>query len=250
MHVDLHWVYNMLLSQIGQRIRNYRKKRQLTQQALAINAQVSLRFLVQLEAGKGNISVQRLAEVCSVLGVSLSTLFQGLGPGEPTILALVGMRGAGKSTIGQQFAKEISLPFIEIDQLIARRANMGLSGLFELGGEAYYRELEAQVLQQLTNEGRACVLATGGSIVSSSENWRQLRSIAQTVWLRASPNAHLQRVHEQGDLRPMEGMVDALGQLKAILAQRSPYYAEADLQIDTERLGIAGSVAELRRFFG
>jgi len=211
-------------------------------------AQVSLRFLVQLEGGKGNISVQRLAEVCAALEISLAKLFRGLGAHGATVLALVGLRGSGKSTIGPIVAKELGYPFVELDKRITTLANIALSEIFEIGGSDYYHSLEQQALGEIFESHQPCVLATGGSIVSASDNWRLLQNYSVTIWLQASPKAHLNRVQMQGDLRPMEGHGDALAKLKQILIHREPFYANSALHVNTEKFGIEGSVQEIIRF--
>lgn len=235
----MHYVAGMILPLIGERLRKRRKDLGLSQAELARRAQVSPRFLVQLEGGIANISVQRLVEVCVVLDLSLSELFAGLGPQGARPIALVGLRGAGKSTIGARLAQRLDLPFVELDERVEAAAGMTLAELFELSGEARFREVEARVLDRLLEEG-PLVLATGGSLVTAPETWARLRARARTVWLQARPESHLERVQAQGDLRPMRGRPDALKELRDILQQRGPLYAQAELAVDTEALGIEG----------
>ena len=234
-----------LLSQIGTRLRARRTDWDITQAELARRAGVSPRFLVQLEKGEGNISVGRLAEVCEALELSLADLFRGIGPGRPKKIALVGLRGAGKSTVGAQLSCALGAEFIELDALIEREAGMSLRELFELRGEAHYRMLEREVLERVLRTPEAVVIAAGGSIVTAVETWRRLQEGARTVWLKASPASHLERVRAQGDLRPMEGRPNALAELEAILDERSGLYAEADVHLDTDALGIDGVVETL-----
>jgi len=206
---------------------------------------VSPRFLVQLEKGEGNISVGRLAEVCEALELPLAELFRGIGPGRPKKIALVGLRGAGKSTVGAQLSATLGAEFIELDALIEQEAGMSLRELFELRGEAHYRTLEREVLERVLRTPEAVVIAAGGSIVTAVETWRRLQEGARTVWLKASPASHLERVRAQGDLRPMEGRPNALAELEAILDERAGLYAEADVHVDTDALGIDGVVEAL-----
>lgn len=234
-----------LLSQIGARLRARRTAWDLTQAELARRAGVSPRFLVQLEKGEGNISVGRLAEVCATLELPLADLFRGIGPGRPNKVALVGLRGAGKSTVGERLSAALSVDFIELDALVEQEAGMSLRELFELRGEAHYRTLEREVLERVLRTPEAVVIAAGGSIVTAADTWRRLQEGTQTVWLKASPASHLERVRAQGDLRPMEGRPNALAELEAILDERSGLYAEADVHLDTDVLGIDGVVEAL-----
>ncbi len=241
---------HMLLDVIGTRLRERRLELGLTQAEVARNAGVSPRFLVQLEGGKGNISVNRLADVCATLDLQLEQLFRGLGPGGPEKLALVGMRGAGKSTIGAMLAAQLAVPFIEIDAKVEETAGMSLSSIFEVGGSGLYRDLEHRVqVEVLTGAGPA-VLATGGSVVSSVPSWKLLQEKTRTIWLQAAPKSHLERVVAQGDLRPIVGRPDALRELTEILTAREPLYAMASLTLDTDSLGIAGVVERLAALVG
>ena len=237
-----------LLILIGARLRRRRLQLGFTQARLARAAGVSPRFLVQLEKGEGNISVARLADVCAALEMSMSSLFSGLGPGGPSLVALVGLRGSGKSTIGLALAASRDCPFVELDREIEGQAGMRIGELFELRGEATYRQLEADVLKGIITKARPCVVATGGGIVTHAETWLHLRQHARTAWLKAPPEVHLARVRAQGDLRPMRGRPNALGELRDILDERAPLYGEADIALDTEELGIEGSVDALGRW--
>jgi XRE family aerobic/anaerobic benzoate catabolism transcriptional regulator len=246
----MHYSALMLLDSIGSRLRERRLSLGLTQAGVARDAGVSPRFLVQLEGGTGNISVSRLADVCAVLDLQLEHLFRGLGPGGPEKLALVGMRGAGKSTIGASLAQRLGVTFIEIDARVEEAAGMSLSGIFEVGGSGLYRELERRVLAEVLEEEGPAILATGGSVVSSVQSWQLLREQARTVWLKAAPKSHLDRVISQGDLRPMAGRPDALRELTEILTVRAPLYAMAAITLDTDALGIDGVVARLAALGG
>lgn len=231
-----------LLNDIGARLRARRAALGLTQAALAHAAGVSPRFLVQLEGGSGNISVARLAEVCGALDIRLDALFAGLGPGRPDKVALVGLRGAGKSTVGAALAERMGWEFVELDGEVEAEAGMSLSEIFELHGEGEYRVLELAVLRRVLDRPGPAVIAAGGSIVKSSEAWRRLREGARTVWLQASPDAHLERVRAQGDLRPMRGWTDPRAVLQNLLNERATLYGQAALCLDTGALGVAGVV--------
>lgn len=240
----------MLLLALGERLRERRLELGLTQAELADHADVSKRFLVQLEGGTGNISVQRLASVCEVLEFSLEQLFRGLGPGTRPKVALVGLRGAGKSTVGARLAERLGAPLVELDREVEARAGMTLAEIFELRGEAHYRQLELEALREVLARPGALVMAAGGSLPTSPAAWQLLRSQARTVWLQASPRAHLERVRAQGDLRPMRGRPDALGELEQILAERRPLYGQAELACDTDSLGVSGVVDRIAAGLG
>jgi XRE family aerobic/anaerobic benzoate catabolism transcriptional regulator len=249
-----------VLDQLAERVRARRMEKGWTQEELSRVSGVSLRYVASLEHGGANMSILRLVEVATALGVSLTTLVAGAGPVRdeadtlaslrgparrralreakaPTAVALVGLRGAGKSTVGARVAALLGVPFHEVDAVIEAAAGVHLGEIFEYHGPARYRELERQALEGLLGARDGAVLATGGSVVTVAESWALLRREARTVWLRASPESHLGRVEAQGDFRPMRGREDALAELKGILAARSPLYAEAELHIDTERMG-------------
>jgi XRE family aerobic/anaerobic benzoate catabolism transcriptional regulator len=193
---------------------------------------VSSRFLSDLEAGKGNISVARLADVARALDVPLVSLFPS-EEAESPIVSLVGLRGAGKSTIGPKLAKHLDVQFVELDGLIEKEANLSLPELFSLHGEAYYKRLAYDMLLKLFSRNEAVVIAIGGSIVTDSESWNLLKRRSHTVWLKATPEDHWKRVLGQGDTRPMANRASAMAELRSILSARSPLYAEASQTIDT-----------------
>ncbi|MCA9596052.1 MAG: helix-turn-helix domain-containing protein [Myxococcales bacterium] len=238
---------NPTLAALGHSVRACRLGRELTLHALSERAGVSERFLAQLEAGQGNISVARLCDVAHALGTSAARLLEGVGEGsaEPGVVALLGLRGAGKSTIGPRLAQALSVPFVELDQLVERAAGMTLGEVFELQGEAFYRRLERETLRRVFADHPRAVIATGGSIVGDAESFDLLRRAATTVWLKAKPEDHMQRVRAQGDERPMRNRDDAMSELRALLRSRTPLYAQADHVVDTSLLGIDGSITAL-----
>jgi XRE family aerobic/anaerobic benzoate catabolism transcriptional regulator len=230
-----------VLCDLGSAVRRRRAEYALTLRELADRAGVSERFLVSLESGKGNISVLRLSEVAEALGTSAADL---LSPQEEARLrirtvALVGLRGAGKSTIGRRVSEALGVEFVEVDELVAAESAMTLSALFEAHGEAQFRVLERRVLERLFASPTPRIVATSGSIVTHSETYAWLRAQATTVWLRATPEDHLERVIAQGDRRPMEGRPRAMHELRDLLAARKPLYSQAEHTIDTSALGLA-----------
>lgn len=236
-----------VLHALGRTVRARRHERGLTLAGLSEAAGVSPRFLAALEAGDGNISVARLCDVAHALGVTAADLLAGVEAqdGRGRLVALLGLRGAGKSTIGPKLAARLGVPFLEVDQLVERAAGMSLGEVFELHGEAYYRRLEREALRSLMSEGEGAVIATGGSVVTDSESFDLLRRSATTVWLKARPEDHMSRVVAQGDERPMQNRKDAMTELRVLFATRSALYAQADHVVDTTLLGVDGSVAAL-----
>jgi XRE family transcriptional regulator, aerobic/anaerobic benzoate catabolism transcriptional regulator len=222
------------LAAVGAHVRAQREQRGLSRRQLSQRSQVSERFLAQLEAGDGNISLARFAQVAAALGLGPAELLAGaeLSPPLPAPVALLGVRGAGKSTVGAALAARLSVPFVELDQKIELAAGLNLAELFELHGEAHYRELEREALRAVL-DGSPLVLATGGSIVGDRDSYAFLRLRARTVWLRARAEDHWDRVIRQGDRRPMAENPHAFAQLRALLSSREPLYAAAHHVVET-----------------
>jgi XRE family aerobic/anaerobic benzoate catabolism transcriptional regulator len=224
-----------LLSEIGAKVRARRTSMRWTLREIAERSGVSARFLTDLEAGRGNISVTRLDDVARALDVPIASLFPSNDERRP-VVALAGLRGAGKSTIGRALAQHLKVPFVELDALIEKQADLSLAELFSLHGEAYYKRLAYQVLLKLLARDEPKVLATGGSIVTDAESWQLLKRRTHTVWLKASPEDHWKRVLGQGDTRPMANRASAMAELRSILSQRAPLYSEAAQTVDTSEV--------------
>lgn len=235
-----------LLSGLGRRVRDVRVQRGWTRKELARRSGLSARFLVEVESGQGNISVRRLADLARALGATPAALLSGPGgEAEIPVIALLGLRGAGKTTIGRRLARRLRVPFVELDRRVEEAAGLTLAEIFALHGEPYYRRLERDRLEQVLAEARPLVLATGGGIVAAPETYALLKRRALTVWLRAKPEDHWNRVVQQGDRRPMADHPEAMAELRRLLASREPLYAEAAHTVDTSRLGVDAVVQEI-----
>jgi len=254
-----------LLQRLGQRLRAARNERRMSMRDVAEASGVSERFVFQVEKGQANVSVSKLDALARVLNLEVYELLQPADP-SPSLrrfnrwaadasgddvfdacrramaddahrarnIALLGMRGAGKSSVGQRLAALCNLDFVELDARIEARAEMPLADIFSLHGPEYYEELEHDCLEELLDGDGAWVLATGGGVVTHAASFDLLTSCATCVWLKAAPETHWRRVLEQGDRRPMAGNPRAFEQLCTILEQREPLYARAVLTVDTD----------------
>lgn len=236
--------YGPLLTALGRRIRSTREERGLSLQDLAERAGWSRRFLIDAEAGRANPSLGKLSDLAEALGLPLPQLCDLPRATRPQRYALVGLRGAGKSTLGRALAQALEVPFSELDTWIERRAGMPISEIFELEGSEGYRRHEEGALEDWLSHHGTGVLAVSGGIVQSPSYERLLRS-CRTIWLSASPQEHLDRVHAQGDTRPMQGSPDALARIEYLLAERAEAYARCELRVDTSTSTAPASLAEL-----
>lgn len=235
----------VFLQELGKRVRARRLLNGLSQRRLAELAGLSPRYVSQLESGHGNISIVRLYELTQALGVALHDMVRL--EGRRRIIALIGLRGAGKSTVGKYVAEKLGRPFVELDALIEEEAGLGLAEIFALHGESYYRRLERDVLSQLVASDRDAVLATGGSLATERPTFELLKGSAVTIWLKAKPEQHLERVAAQGDRRPMAGRADPLAELESLLKDREPLYGEAEIVVDTSALTSQQVAGEILR---
>ena len=245
-----------MLRSLGSAVRSRRTERGLTLRALALRCQVSERFLAQLETGAGNISVVRLQDIAEALDATAALLLaEAENAGEAkarsartdraVIVSLIGLRGAGKTTIGAAVAKRIGVPFVELDALVAREAGMALSTIFEMHGDAYFRRVERETLRRFLDASEGAVLATGGSIVTAPDTYEMLRQRTRTVWLKARARDHWDRVVAQGDARPMKNRANAMSELKTLLRARKPLYAQASHVVDTSSLTLDQAVKRI-----
>lgn len=224
-----------ILRSLGLRLREARNKAGLSVSALARIADVSRRYLTDAEAGRANPSLLVIASLARALEVPLASLVNfDLRKRTSERIALVGLRGAGKSTIGKLLSLQLEAPFVELDRRVERIAGLSLAEIFDLHGPGAYRRFEAEALEEVLSEGHRVVIATGGSLVTSPKTYPRLLETCRTIWLRAKPEAHYARVQEQGDARPMKNRPRAMEELEALLEKRTPLYRRAELAFDTD----------------
>lgn len=259
------------LRAVGERVRVIRARRGMSRKALSLASGVSERYLAELERGAGNASLLVLHQVADALGMHIADLvsnaaerpvdltmmlhqLERLSPGELASarqliartygkassapgrrIALIGLRGAGKTTLGERAAKVMGVPFVELDREIERASGMELSEIFATHGQAMFRQLERQCLETVIERYEEVVIATGGSLVTEPATFDRLLSACHVVWLSASPDEHMNRVIAQGDLRPMKDSPQAMDDLRSILESRRTLYAKADAMVDTSR---------------
>ncbi|HET6372788.1 MAG TPA: shikimate kinase [Candidatus Polarisedimenticolia bacterium] len=222
---------NPTLTNLGSRVRRLRSERGWSRRVLAEKTGLSERFLAQVETGDGNPSILSLGQIAESLGTTAAAL---LAPAEGrSLLALLGLRGAGKSSVGAALAARRRVPFVELDARVEETAGLSLREIFELHGEESYRRWEREALEGLTARGDGMVLATGGGIVTHPETFSLLKRAATTFWLRATPEEHWDRVVAQGDHRPMANDPRAMANLRELLARREVLYRSADHTVDT-----------------
>lgn len=268
------------LVDLGERVRTARARRGMTRKILARDSGVSERYLAQLENGQGNISIVLLRQVARAMGVEIADLVRegaewpaelnlllerlrllesddlqaahrlisstfGKAVSKPGKIALIGLRGAGKSTLGQRLAERFSIDFLELAAEIEHDAGISANEIFSLSGQAGYRRHERRALETVLARNQQVVLSTGGGLVVEAANYELLLASCFTVWLRASPEEHMSRVVAQGDHRPMADNDEAMEDLRRILEGREAMYRKADAIIDTTGRGVEDCLAEL-----
>ena len=274
-----------LLQALGERVRNLRARRGLTRRGLASAAVVSERHLANLEYGTGNVSILVLQQIAHALQCSMAELLGdvttasaellllrellegrseadlqrvrlaageilGTAPmGDPhraSRIALIGLRGAGKSTLGRMLAEQLNVPFLELNQEIERVAGCSVREIYDLYGAGAYRRYERRALEEAVQIYSDVVIATPGGIVSDPATFNELLSHCTTVWLQAQPDEHMSRVVAQGDTRPMAANPEAMDDLRRILDGRSAFYSKADHVLDTSGKSVAQSLKQLK----
>jgi XRE family aerobic/anaerobic benzoate catabolism transcriptional regulator len=275
------------LIELGGRVRAWRARRGMTRKQLAADSGLSERFLADVESGKGNVSINSLEAAAQALNITILELLQDPPPpamariqgllarleeaqldqahamlagrfgagdeqGREKRIALIGLRGAGKSTLGAQLAAQRNVPFVELDREIEREAGTSMNEILLLHGQAGYRRYERRALFRIAEDhAEGVVMTTGGSIVSERETFDLLQSRFYCVWLKASPEEHMSRVVAQGDMRPFDATrgasSEAMEDLRRILASREALYARADAVIDTAARSVKQSLKDLER---
>ena len=232
------------LSLLGERVRAWRTENSMTRKALAQASGVSERYLAQLEAGEGNISVLLLRKVARAMGVPVESLVREEAPPQKCI-ALLGLRGAGKSTLGARLAGSLKVPFVELDREVEKEAGAALGEVFAMYGQEGFRRFERRALERVLAQNGRAVIATGGSLVTDPGTYKMLLERCTCVWLKASPEEHMARVIAQGDMRPFKGRSAALEEIRTLLADRDRLYRRADLVLDTSGKSTRASFSQL-----
>ena len=272
------------LRRLGERVRRLRNQRGMSRKALATHARVSERYLAQLEAGVGNCSIVLLRRIARAIGLPVTQLVHD--GAEPTLdlvlltqflerlpaptlskarellvqtfsepsqnarrkrIALIGLRGGGKSTLGAMLAERLGVPFVELDREVERRSGATLNEIFEMFGQETFRRAEREALEAVLAQQQYFIMATSGAIVTEPGTLELLLASCFTVWVRAEPDEHMQRVMAQGDMRPMANSTRAMDDLVSILKSREPLYAKAEATLTTSGKTPEQTVAELLR---
>jgi XRE family aerobic/anaerobic benzoate catabolism transcriptional regulator len=273
------------LAALGERVRALRERRGMTRKVVSLAADVSERHLANLEYGTGNASILVLLQVAQALQCSLAELLGDVTTSSPEWLlirellerrddatlrrvrvvlgemlgtggsaaarssriALIGLRGGGKSTLGRRLAEDLGFPFVELSAEIEKFAGCTVAEIQALYGQNAYRRYERRALEEAIQIHAECVIAVPGGLVSDAATFNELLAHCTTVWLKATPEDHMRRVVAQGDLRPMAASKEAMEDLKGILATRTPFYSKADHTIDTSAQPLEATFATLRR---
>ncbi len=268
------------LDQLGQRVRTMRALRGMSRKVLAKVSGISERYIAQLESGKGNVSIVLLRRVSNAMGAHIEDLIPAADPAPDwqmfrdllrkatpaqiaqakdvlsghgasahrasfAGIALIGLRGAGKSTLGKILAKQIGWNFVELNKEIEAQNGLSIAEIIALYGQEGFRRMEQNALNQLLAQKEPMVLATGGGIVSEPLTFDLILSSFYTIWLKAEPEEHMGRVRKQGDLRPMADDRSAMAELRNILVSREPLYARASATVDTAGLSVDAAAARL-----
>ena len=233
---------------LSQRSRLLRQQQGLTLRNLANKSGLSLRFLMDVEAGRGNISVRRLADLAGALQTTPADLVSHhTGDPAPRVISLLGLRGSGKTAVGRRLARRLRMRFVELDKQIEHRAGMRLPEVFSIHGEDFYRRLEKDALGDLLSAGQSMILAVGGGLVTAPETYALLLRHTRTVWLKTKADDCWTRVMRQGDRRPIDAHPQAREALRQLVARRDPLYARASATVDTSSTTVQQAVDRVER---
>lgn len=274
------------LGQVGSKVRLARTRAGMTRKQLSVECGVSERHLAQVETGKGNISIRLLRQIATAVHTPLEQLVREQGEMEEISalidrvskleryelnelltqvdqwivkrtsrqklgrVALIGLKGAGKSTVGGRTAEQLDMPFIELDHEITRSSGLTIEEIFSMYGEQRYRDLERQCLEEVTSNDSQFILAVAGGIVSNLDTYTLLLNSFHTIWLTAEPEEHMGRVMANGDRRPVDGNPDAMNNLRTLLASRESLYQRAHYRLDTSGKSIPVCCEELHQLIG
>ena len=270
------------LLNLGFIIKRFRVQRGISRQTLAIKSSISIRYLAELESGRGNPTITILKNIAYALNLTLKdllfskknntkvdlikskvdnynnnqlkevlNLLDNFDKKKPKKInknkvALIGLRGAGKTTLGTMYSKDFKVPLYEISSEIEKAGGMKISEIIELGGQGMYRRLEFQVINKLLKKNKKLIVLTGGSIVSEKETYNFVLENFYTIWIKAKPKEHMNRVIKQGDLRPMGSNPKAMDDLNNILKERKNLYLQADAIVNTENKNKNDSYKDLK----
>ena len=233
------------LAQLGNRVREWRAAHGTTRKDLAAASGISERYLAQLESGAGNVSILLLRKVARAMAVPVDSLVRE-GAADARPIALLGLRGAGKSTLGARLAESLRAPFVELDREVEKQAGSALGEVFAMYGQDAFRRFERRALESVLARNERVVIATGGSLVTDAGTYELLLERCRCVWLKASPEEHMARVIAQGDMRPFKGRSAALDEIRKLLADRNRLYGRAERVLDTSGKTPKASLAELK----
>jgi len=237
----------LYLGRLGERVRTWRNGQGMTRKGLAAASGVSERYLAQLEAGRGNISVLLLRRVARAMRVPVEQLVREDDAPRAARIALLGLRGAGKSTLGGKLAQALGVSFVELDREVEKEAGARLGEVFAMYGQDAFHRFERRALERVLHSHERAVIATGGSLVTDPSSYGLLLERCFCVWLKASPQEHMSRVIAQGDMRPFKGRSAALDEIRKLLAERDRLYARAPLTVDTSGKSVRQTLQELRK---
>ena len=273
---------DQFLLQVGDKVRSLRARRGMTRKNLAHDSGVSERYLANLEQGNGNISISLLRQIAGALNTEVSDLVSSNAQRSPELslitqfvselppmeqqaalqllyekftvrsgaqkrVVLIGLRGAGKTTLGKLLEQRSNHPFIKLVDEVEKLAGMSISEIFSLSGQSGYQRLEERALINTLDEYQSCCIETGGSIVSEPKALNILLTSCFVVWVKATPEEHMQRVINQGDMRPMANNKEAMADLRQILSERRPFYKKASAVLDTSGKSVEESYLELEQ---